>query len=97
MNVIDRPSKIVGTLIGEPSFADVMAAIEKADELSPAQKRHWPTSLRQMGGYLDRPLSLIPTRIAAIGPAVKELHPVRLGVNPKTCLLYTSPSPRDRS
>jgi integrase len=84
MNVIDRPSKIVGTLIGEPSFADVMAAIEKADELSPAQKRHWPTSLRQMGGYLDRPLSLIPTRIAAIGSAIKELHPARLGVKPKT-------------
>jgi hypothetical protein len=37
-----------------------------------------------MARYLDRPLSLIPTRIAAIGPAVKELHPARLGVNPKT-------------
>ena len=37
-----------------------------------------------MGRYLDRPLSLIPTRIAAIGPAVKKLHPTRLGVNPKT-------------
>ena len=37
-----------------------------------------------MGGYLDRPLCLIPTRIAAIGPAVKRLHPARLGVNPKT-------------
>jgi integrase len=84
MNVVDRPSKIVGTLIGEPSFADAMAAIDKAKELSPTQKRHWPTSLRQMGGYLDRPLSLIPTRIAAIGPAVKELHPARLGVNSKT-------------
>jgi len=84
MNVIDRPTKIVGTLIGEPSFADAIAATEKADELSPAQRRHWPTSLRQMGGYLDRPLSLIPTRIAVIGPAVKELHPARLGVNSKT-------------
>jgi len=37
-----------------------------------------------MGRYLDRPLFLIPTRIAAIGPAVKELHPARLGVNSKT-------------
>ena len=61
-----------------------MAAIEKAEDLSPKQKRHWCSSLRQMGRYLDRPLSLIPTRIAAIGPAVKELHPARLGVNPKT-------------
>ncbi len=84
MNVIDRPREIVGALIGEPSFADVMAAIEKAAELSPAQKRHWPTSLRQMGRYLDRPLSMIPTRIAAIGPTVRELHPARLGVKAKT-------------
>lgn len=84
MNVIDRPATIVRALIGEPSWADAITAIEKAVELSAAQKRHWPTSLRQIGGYLDRPLSLIPTRIAAIGPAVKRLHPARLGVNSKT-------------
>ncbi len=84
MNVMNNAAKLAGTLIGEPSFDDAMAAIEKADELSPAQRRHWSTSLRQMGGYLDRPLRLIPTRIAAIGPAIKALHPARLGVNPKT-------------
>jgi hypothetical protein len=84
MNVIDRPLKMVAMLIGEPSVADAIAAIETADEVSPAQKRHWSTSLRQMGRYLDRPLALIPTRIAAIGAAVKELHPARLGVNAKT-------------
>jgi hypothetical protein len=84
MNVIDRPARIVGGLIGEPSFAEVIAAIDKADDLGPDQKRHWPTSLRRTGRYLDRPLCVIPTRIAAIGPAVKRLHPVRLGVNPKT-------------
>jgi integrase len=83
MNVIDRPV-MKPALIGEPSLADAIAAIEKADELSPAKKRHWSTSLRQMGRYLDRPLALIPTRIAAIGPAVKELHPARIGVNAKT-------------
>jgi excisionase family DNA binding protein len=63
---------------------DAIAAIEKADELSPAQKRHWSTSLRQMGRYFDRPLALIPTCIAAIGAVVRELHPARLGVNSKT-------------
>lgn len=84
MNVIDRPGIIVGELIGEPCWAEVIAAIEKADDLGPDQKRHWPTALRQMGRYLDRPLSRIPTRIAAIGPAVKRLHPARLGVHPKT-------------
>ncbi len=84
MNVIDRPVDLVRGLIGEPSWADAANAIEKAVDLGPDQKRHWCTSLRRMGRYLDRPLSLIPTRIAAIGPAVKKLHPARLGVNAKT-------------
>ena len=86
MNAIDRPDRLVGALIGDPSWADAIAAIDKAEDLSFAQKRHWSTSLRQTGRYLDRPLSLIPTRIAAIGPAIRELHPARLGVNPKTFL-----------
>src|SRR5688572_25022290 len=84
MNVMTNATKMEGALIGEPSFADAVAAIEKAEELSPAQKQHWPTSLRRMAHYLDRPLSLIPTRIAAIAEAVKKLHPARLGVNSKT-------------
>ena len=84
MNLMTNATTMAGALIGEPSFADAMAAIEKAEDLSPTQKRHWLTSLRQMARYLDRPLSLIPTRIAAIAEAVKKLHPARLDVNPKT-------------
>jgi hypothetical protein len=84
MNMIDGPTPIIGALIGEPSWADAITAIEKDKDLTPAQKRHRCTSLRQMGRYLDRPLSLIPARIAAIGPAVKKLHPARLGVHAKT-------------
>ena len=84
MNVMDNATKTVGVLIGEPSFADAMGAIEKAEDLSPTQKRHWLTSLRKMARYLDRPVSLIPTRIAAIAKAVEKLHPARLEVKPKT-------------
>jgi integrase len=84
MKPMTNATRMAGALIGEPSFADAMAAIEKAEDLSPTQKRHWLTSLRQMARYLDRPLSLIPTRIAAIAEAVKKLHPARLDVNPKT-------------
>jgi hypothetical protein len=83
MGVVERINK-VSELIGEPSWADAIAAVEKADDLRPDQKRHLATSLRQMAAYLDKPLSMIPTRIAAVGPAVKKLHPARLGVNPKT-------------
>ena len=85
MNVMmSNATKMARALIGEPSFADAMASIEKAEDLPPTQKRHWLTSLRQMARYLDRPLSLIPTRIAAIAEAVKRLHPASLAVNPKT-------------
>jgi integrase len=86
MNVMTNATKMAGALIGDPSFADAIAAIEKAEDLSPNQKRHWLTSLRRMARYLDRPLSLIPTRIAAIREAVKRLHPARLGVGRKTFL-----------
>ena len=72
MNVMNNATKMAGTLIGEPSFADAMAAIERTEDLSPKQKCHWLTSLRQMARYLDRPLPLIPTRIAAIREAVKS-------------------------
>ena len=86
MNEFSKPANVFGgaTLIGEPSWADVMKAIEKADDLDPAERRHLATSLRQMALYLGRPLTMIPTRIAAIGPAIKRLHPTRLGVNAKT-------------
>ena len=84
MSVIDRPTRFIGALIGEPSWADAITAIEKNKDFTPVQKRHLCTSLRQMGRYLDRPLSLIPARIAVIGPVVKKLHPARLGVNAKT-------------
>jgi len=84
MNLMTNMTKAVGTLVGDPSFADAMEAIEKAEDLPPSQKRHWLTSLRQMAVYLSRPLSLIPTRIAAIGEAINKLHPAQLGVGMKT-------------
>ena len=82
MGEIERMDK-VSELIGEPSWADAIAAIDKADDLRPEQKRHLSTSLRQMAAYLDKPLSMIPTRIAAVGPAVKKLHPARARDEPK--------------
>ena len=70
--------------LAEPSFADAISAIVAEADLSLEKKRHWPTSLRQMAGYLDKPLELIPARVAAIRPAVAALHPERLNVHAKT-------------
>lgn len=71
-------------VIGEPSFADAIAAIEIAPDLSTGRTRHWATSLRQLARYLDRPPAMLPARITAISGAVAKLHPESLGVNPKT-------------
>ncbi len=70
--------------IGEPTFADLIAAIASSDSLSAEHRVHWATSLRQMAGYLDRPTSTLPARISAISGAVRRLHPQQLGVNAKT-------------
>ena len=70
--------------IGEPSFADVLQAIASDDGLSDDRKRHWPTSLRKMAQYFDRPLPMIPARISGISQQVLALHPAKLGANDKT-------------
>ena len=86
MNMMPKTAVKAERLIGDASFDDAMLAIERAEDLPAQQKRYWLTSLRQMGRYLDRPLTLIPTRIAAIREAVNRLHHARLGVERKTFL-----------
>ena len=86
MNLMPKTAVKAERLIGDASFADAMLAIERAEDVPPQQKRHLLTSLRQMARYLDRPLTLIPTRIAAIREAVNRLHHARLGVERKTLL-----------
>jgi hypothetical protein len=39
----------------EPSFVDLIAAIEQPPELSEQRRRHWVCSLRQLAKWLDRP------------------------------------------
>jgi integrase len=70
--------------IGEPSFAEAIAAIEASAELDVVTKRHWATSLRKVAEYLGLPPESIPARMLAIQHRVSRLHPERLRVNPKT-------------
>jgi integrase len=70
--------------IGEPSFADAIAAIEASADLDIITRRHWATSLRALARYLDLPPESIPARVLAIQHRVSRLHPAQLGVNPKT-------------
>jgi len=68
----------------EPSFLDLIAAIERAAELSEQHRRHRLCSLRQIANWLDRPAAVIPARWNAIRISVGQLHHARVGVTAKT-------------
>ncbi len=46
----------------ETSFAQAIEIISSSPELPELKRRHWATSLRQIGKLLGRPLELIPAR-----------------------------------
>ena len=83
-SIAHKTALTADTVLGEPSFADVLARIQSAADLDRFRRRYWSTSLRQMAGYLDRPLECVPARITGISGAVRKLHPEYLGVHPKT-------------
>jgi integrase len=58
----------------EPSFADAIAIIACAAELSEDKRRHWATSLRQVAKLLDKPLELMPARYSAVRADLLHLH-----------------------
>jgi integrase len=68
----------------EPSFVDLIAAIEQAAELSVERRRHWVCSLRQIAKWLDRPAVVIPARWSSVRVSVAQLHHARIGVTAKT-------------
>jgi integrase len=72
------------TVLLEPSFLDLVGAIEQATELSDEHRRHWVCSSRQIAKWLDRPITLVPARWNAIQLAVDQLHHARIGVRAKT-------------
>jgi hypothetical protein len=72
------------TTLLEPTFQDLIAAIEQAAELPEQQRRHWGCSLRQLARWLDRPTTTIPARWNAVWPWVGHLHHARIGVTAKT-------------
>src|SRR3974377_382131 len=68
----------------EPSFLDLIGAIEQATELSRERRLHWVCSARQIAKWLDRPITLVPARWIAIQISVGQLHHARLRVAAKT-------------
>jgi integrase len=78
------------TTLLEPSFVDLIAAIERASEPSEQRRRHWVCSLRQIANWLDRPAAVIPARWNALQIALGQLHHGRVGVTPKTLANHKS-------
>jgi hypothetical protein len=72
------------TTLLEPSFVELIAAIEQAAELSGERRRHWVCSLRQVAKWLDRPAAMIPARQNAVRIWATQLHHGRVGVTAKT-------------
>lgn len=78
------------TTLMEPSFADLIGAIEQAAELSEQRRRHWACSLRQIAKWLDRPVAAIPGRWNSVRHAVGHLHHARVGATAKTLANHKS-------
>src|ERR1700682_1436629 len=72
------------TTLLEPSFLDLIAAIEQAAELSEQRRRHWVFPSRQIAKELYRPPTTIPARWNSVRLWVGHLHHARVGVTAKT-------------
>jgi hypothetical protein len=78
------------TTLFEPSFADAIAAIEKADGLPRSKRMHWACSLRQVAKALDRPPQSIAARWVAVAHQVNRLHHAESGLEWKTLANHKS-------
>jgi hypothetical protein len=72
------------TKLLEPSMADVLKAIDAANDLSPSKKTHLSCSVRQICIGIGRPPESIPGRWSSVNAPIQRLHHARVGCNPKT-------------
>jgi integrase len=72
------------TALLEPSFADAIATIEKAEGLPQSKRTHWSCSLRKLAKALDRPPESIAARWGAVALQINLLHHTNSGVAWKT-------------
>jgi integrase len=68
----------------ETSFADAIEIISNSAELPELKRRHWSTSLRQVGKLLGKPLALIPARYSGVRADLRNLHHVPAEMSEKT-------------
>jgi integrase len=78
------PEGTPNPMLLEPSFSDLISAIEQAKDLSEQHRRHWACSLRQTANWFNRPPAVIPARWQALHISMAQLHHARVGVTSKT-------------
>jgi len=74
----------------EPTFADLMAAIADATDLSAPIRRHWRTSVAAIAKAFDQPPELIPARYSAVRARMAALHHVPMDWTAKTLANHKS-------
>src|SRR5947208_2622329 len=74
----------------ELSFADAIAAIEQAMELSASKRTHWFCSLRIIAKALHRPPESIAARRLAVAIRINQLHHANSGMEWKTLANHKS-------
>jgi integrase len=74
----------------EFSFADAIAAVERASDLPRSKRTHWSCSLRQIAKALNRPPESLAARWLAVAHRVNGLHHAGNGVEWKTLANHKS-------
>src|SRR5277367_7156390 len=74
----------------EPTFADLMAAIADATDLSAPTRRHWRSSVAGIAKTFDQPPELIPARYSAVRARMAALHHVPMDWTAKTLANHRS-------
>jgi Phage integrase family len=74
----------------EPTFADVIAGIAVATDLSEQTRRHLRSSLTGIAKALEQPTELIPARYSAVRARMAALHHIPLGWTAKTLANHRS-------
>ncbi|MDA1024299.1 MAG: hypothetical protein O2817_13320, partial [Proteobacteria bacterium] len=66
-----------------PTFADVISAIEKEPDLEPRQRRDLISALRTMARFIDRGPEQVPASTEWLRQRLRQLHPRQLGISDK--------------
>ncbi len=73
-----------------PSFADALAAIENADDLSAHRAAFWPCALRRIAEGLGQPVEALPANWELVREPVERLQAFHLQCGDRTLANYKS-------